>query len=421
MNTILSNYIKFRILPFIFLIVFLLANMIVAITTFVKYRETQYHRTLHTLTDSILSIYSNKIKTMKDQMVINLSKSVKYTASKTPVFLDSIRLNIPKMKKFYNEDTHRAIRKKLELIVSRGISQKQNFSICFLKERKCVNFMIASTGLGINYLFLIVFAFAILFAVPLYLFYTQKLVKPFFKLQAIAYNLGIERTNQSIAGPFSIKNMAYLTSEVAEKITEIAEEKTRIFSAISHDLKTPITKAKLYMHKSIPNEYHSTLEKYYSDMEYLLNQIQFYAKRSFYKENYQKINLVDLVDSQCYEYSSNGLKVFFSSNIQSIILYLQRKAFKRVLQNLIDNALKYAGNVKVEVEQNAEHITISFIDEGPGIHPSLLKKIYEPFYRIDQSRNHNIPGSGLGLSIVKEIVQQNHAQLSIKNNIHTSG
>nr|WP_225630033.1 ATP-binding protein [Cysteiniphilum sp. 19X3-34] len=119
-----------------------------------------------------------------------------------------------------------------------------------------------------------------------------------------------------------------------------------------------------------------------------------------------------------------GLNVqLISIDLKPCVLTLQRKAFKRVLQNLIDNALKYAGDAQIKLINNALDNTISLeiIDTGSGIAEDKLSQIFEPFYRVDLARNHRIPGSGLGLAIVKEIITKNKGHISIKNRTDTHG
>ena len=170
------------------------------------------------------------------------------------------------------------------------------------------------------------------------------------------------------------------------------------------------------MQNNIPEIYHEKPLKYYADMEYLLNQVSCYAKKSYHHEPRQKVDIVDFIESECHEYSSNHFDVTFNTNIASMVLSIQRNAIRRAIQNIIDNALKYAGSVEVTINKTAKMLAVTFKDKGPGIQAAHLEKICMPFYRADHSRNQNIPGFGLGLSIVKEIIAQNKATLTIENN-----
>ena len=398
---------------------FLVLNMIFVIISFDNYRQTRYHKVLYMLTDSTLNTYVNQFspkKTTLLYLVYPVSRRVEHTISDKPYFSNFIYLDLPNMQNRYGSFLHKEIRNQLATRITHSVSQTQNLSVCYADVKKCVNFTVAISGRGYLYLLLILFSLSILLLVPIYFIYAQKLLKPFLRMQSITLNLGLDNKKYSIMAPFSIKNTAQLMNEVTEKIKTLVDEKLYIFSAISHDLRTPITKAKLYMQNNIPEIYHEKPLKYYADMEYLLNQISCYAKKSYHHEPRQKVDIVDFIESECHEYSSNHFDVTFNTNIASMVLSIQRNAFRRAIQNIIDNALKYAGSVEVSINKATKILAVTFKDKGPGIKDAHLKKIGTPFYRADHSRNQNIPGFGLGLSIVKEIIAQNKATLTIENN-----
>jgi len=411
----MKAYLRFWIWPFIF-VGFLVLNMIFVIISFDNYRETRYHKMLYVLADATLSTYVNQFspkQTTLIYLVYPVSSLTKHTISDQPYFSNFIYLDLPSMQTHYGNFLHKEIRAQLATKITHSMSQTQNLSICYADVRKCVNFTVSISGRGYLYLLLILFSLSIVLFVPIYFIYAQKLLKPFLRMQSIAFSLGLNNKKYAIMTPFSIKNTAQLMNDVTAKIKTLVDEKLYIFSAISHDLRTPITKAKLYMQNNIPEIYHEKPLKYYADMEYLLNQISCYAKKSYYHEPRQKVDIIDFIESECHEYSSNHFDVVFTSNIPSMVIAIQRNAFRRAIQNIIDNALKYAGSVKVTINKTAKMLEVNFEDKGPGIKNAHLEKICTPFYRADHSRNQNIPGFGLGLSIVKEIITQNKATLVI--------
>ena len=419
----MKTYLRFWAWPFI-LVMFLILNMVFVIISFDNYRETRYHKMLYLLTDSTLSTYVNQFspkQTTLDYLVYPVSRLTEHTISDKPYFSNFIYLDLPTMQTRYGNFLHKKIRTQLATKITHSMSQTQNLSICYIDVKKCVNFTVSISGRGYFYLLLILFSLSIVLLVPLYFIYTQKLLKPFLRMQSIAFTLGLDNKKYAIMTPFSIKNTAQLMNDVTAKIKTLVDEKLYIFSAISHDLRTPITKAKLYMQNNVPEVHHKKLFKYYADMEYLLNQISCYAKKSYHHESTQKVDIVDFIESECHEYSSNHFDVVFASNVSSMVIAVQRNAFRRAIQNIIDNALKYAGSVKVTINKTAKIFEVIFEDTGPGIKNAHLPKICTPFYRANHSRNQNIPGFGLGLSIVKEIVAQNKATLIIENNPHGAG
>ncbi|MGA0032643.1 MAG: sensor histidine kinase [Burkholderiales bacterium] len=91
------------------------------------------------------------------------------------------------------------------------------------------------------------------------------------------------------------------------------------------------------------------------------------------------------------------------------------QALKRCLANLLENAIKYGGTAKVVIDDNAERLQISILDEGPGLPPDQLEKVFEPFYRVEGSRNRDTGGTGLGLAIAKNVVELHGGRITLSN------
>ncbi len=399
---------------------FLVINFALIVISFLSYRTTQYHRTIHLITDAATALVDRLEQ--PDQKQQQLSNNIKVVFSAYPLYSKTIYLELDSLKSM-GAPLHKLIRKRIMPKISDVSFLTQHLSVCY-DHHFCANFTVQASEKFYLYLMIAMFAMSLVIIVPWYFFCTQKLISPFMKMSKIADKLGVDQQLITYKSAFSFKNMAELISVVSEKLAKINEEKLRIFAAISHDLKTPITKATLYTKSHLNSKDQQALQKYFSDMDYLINQIQVFAKKSYFEEDFLQVNLTDLVESMCHEYQDMGLNVqLISIDLKPCVLTLQRKAFKRVLQNLIDNALKYAGDAQIKLINNALDNTISLeiIDTGSGIAEDKLSQIFEPFYRVDLARNHRIPGSGLGLAIVKEIITKNKGHISIKNRTDTHG
>ncbi|WP_119328464.1 sensor histidine kinase [Cysteiniphilum halobium] len=418
-----KQYLRFWFFPVLF-IIFVILNLFFIVLSYQHYRDHQYHKTLYSLTNTIFQVYSHQHDTLQkshQSTTYTTPNYINYSFTKAPIFLPVIELDMPTQHRKNSHLLYTDIRKQIknELGALPFFSSKQ-VSICYADLKQCANFTIELPNRYYLYFLLLLFAIFMILVTPLHFLYKQKLIQPFLQMQKVADKLNINHAASAIK-PFNLKNLAQLMEQTCQKLKALMDEKIYTIKAIAHDLKTPLTKAKLYMYNQIPEEHHKELTKYYDDMEYLLGQISTYTKKYYLDEKQQKIDLVDFSESVCHEYQSNGFNVFFSTELKSAIIQTQHKALKRVMQNLIDNALKYAGDVMVKVQQENNKLCLLFIDRGPGVPKEHLAKLCDPFYRVDCARGHDLSGSGLGLAIVKEIVTHNKATLFINNNDNSTG
>lgn len=90
-------------------------------------------------------------------------------------------------------------------------------------------------------------------------------------------------------------------------------------------------------------------------------------------------------------------------------------SFRRCLSNLLDNALRYSGSVRIQLREKDDILQIDVLDDGPGIPPDMLEQVFEPFFRLDEARSPHTGGSGLGLSIARSMACRNGGELSLHN------
>ncbi len=419
----IKQYIRFWFFPVLF-IIFVILNLCFIVLSYQNYRDHQDHKIIYSLTNTIFQVYLRKNETLQSaqQPIAHTTPSyITYLFTQKPVFLPVIELDMPAQYKKNSHLLYTDIRKQIkDGLGSLPFFSSKQVSICYADLKQCANFTIELPNRYYLYFLLLFFAIFMIIVTPLHFLYKQKLIQPFLQMQKVANKLNLSHTSSAMK-PFNLKNLAQLMEQTGQKLKALMDEKIYTIKAIAHDLKTPLTKAKLYMYNQIPEEHHKELTQYYDDMEYLLGQISTYTKKYYLNEKQQRIDLVDFSESVCHEYQSNGFNVSFSTKLKSAIIKTQHKALKRVMQNLIDNALKYAGDVMVEVKQESDQLYLLFIDKGPGVPKEHLAKLCDPFYRVDCARGHDLSGSGLGLSIVKEIVTHNKAILFIENNPHSSG
>ncbi|AUG07509.1 ATP-binding protein [Pseudomonas sp. S09G 359] len=217
-------------------------------------------------------------------------------------------------------------------------------------------------------------------------------------------------------GPTEVAHAAAAFNAMQQRIAEYLKERMQILAAISHDLQTPITRMKLraeFMEDSVDRD------KLWSDlgeMEHLVREGVAYA-RSVHgaTEASHRIDLDAFLDSLVFDYQDMQKQVSLSGK-SAVVLVTRPHALRRVLVNLVDNALKFAGAAQVEVGSTANgELSIKVLDNGPGIAEDELEQVLQPFYRVESSRNRGTGGTGLGLAIAQQLAVAIGGSLTLSN------
>lgn len=216
-------------------------------------------------------------------------------------------------------------------------------------------------------------------------------------------------------GPREARQAAQAFNRMQERIAASLRERTRFLAAVSHDLRTPITRMRLRLEMldaaSLDSARHK-LRADLADMESLVDSTLAYIKAREHQGPRQQIDLDALVHSICLDLQELGRPVEVQGRIGQPIEG-HSLGLRRALENLIDNALRYGQRATVVLGGDASFATVSVQDEGPGIAPDLLERLRQPFERGEASRNASTGGHGLGLSIVDAIVQSHGGVLEL--------
>ena len=211
------------------------------------------------------------------------------------------------------------------------------------------------------------------------------------------------------SGAAEIRKAAYEFDRMAKRIDRHLKQRSEMLSGISHDLRTPLTRLKLQLAMLDQKDISKKMSKDIDEMESMLSSYLQFAKSQVQEESLA-VNIGKLFEEIINEKNNKNLHLNFSNEI---ILVARKNALKRCFNNIIENGLSYATNVYVNISKSTNRLNISIDDDGPGIPENQYKNVFKPFYRIDNSRNLNNLGVGLGMSITEDIVKSHGGNIEL--------
>ncbi|WP_367085039.1 ATP-binding protein [Pseudomonas sp. HOU2] len=215
-------------------------------------------------------------------------------------------------------------------------------------------------------------------------------------------------------GPTEVAYAARAFNAMQARIAAYLKERMQLLAAISHDLQTPITRMKLRAELMDDSVEKDKLWNDLGEMEHLVREGVAYA-RSIHgsTEESRRIDLDSFLDSLVFDYQDMGQDVQLSGKSAAVI-DTRPQALRRVLVNLTDNALKFAGAAQLQVDTD-DSLSIKILDRGPGIAEAELQQVMQPFYRVENSRNRSTGGTGLGLAIAQQLAMALGGSLTLSN------
>jgi signal transduction histidine kinase len=240
--------------------------------------------------------------------------------------------------------------------------------------------------------------------------------RPIKQLAAAAGELGqdIDQAPLPEQGPLEIRQAASAFNLMQARIRRQIQHRTHMLAAITHDLQTPLTRLRLRLEKVGDAELRDKLINDLAQMQQMVQEGLDLARSMDSSEAMQRLDIDSLLDSVCADASDAGLTVTQSGRAQASIL-AQPNALRRCLTNLLDNAIKYGHSADVSTGVENGKVAIRIRDHGTGIPEDQLEAVFEPFFRLETSRSRDTGGTGLGLTIARNIAENHGATLRLNN------
>lgn len=219
-------------------------------------------------------------------------------------------------------------------------------------------------------------------------------------------------------GPAELVTLARSFNTMVQEISELISNRTTLLAGISHDLRTPLARMRLALELLPENTDPKLVERFernLAEMDALLS-VSLQFARGLSREDVREVELRPLIESMLCEDTSKVCLDWQAP--RDLRLVLDPGALTRVLNNLVGNALQYAdGKVELRVSKQVDAVRIDVLDRGPGIPEAERTRVFQPFYRIERSRNQRTGGSGLGLAIVKQLCDAQGWQICVSDRV----
>ncbi len=217
-----------------------------------------------------------------------------------------------------------------------------------------------------------------------------------------------------LSGPQEVRRTIRAFNEMRERLVRFVDDRTRMLAAISHDLRTPITSLRLRAEFVDDAESRRKIIETLDEMQAMIESTLAFAREEAAQEDTQSIDVGAIVQSVCSEFVEMGHDV--SCSIASPIVCRCRPiAIKRAIRNLIENAVVYGQTARVSACEEGGEALVRISDQGPGIPWDKIDDVFEPFARLETSRNRETGGAGLGLSIARSIVRNHGGEITLEN------
>ena len=244
----------------------------------------------------------------------------------------------------------------------------------------------------------------------------RRVTAPLGMLAGAADRLGRDVAAEPLAetGTVEMQRAARAFNRMQERLRRLIESRTQMLAALSHDLRTPLTLLRLRTEEVADTNERDKMLATISEMDEMIGSTLAFARDEVHAEPRRKVDIAALLESIVDDMADAGMPVTMTP-AAPLIHDCQPGALKRALTNLLDNAVKYGKCARAAIAGAGNGVEITIDDDGPGIPEAELAKVFQPFYRVEDSRSRDTGGTGLGLAIAQAIVQAQGGELTLAN------
>ncbi len=241
------------------------------------------------------------------------------------------------------------------------------------------------------------------------------LSEPIRRLARAAKALGqdIDHPPLTEDGPLECREASQVFNQMQAQIRQQLQERDRFVAAVSHDLRTPLTRLRLRAEGLADPAQKHAFQNDVVEMDAMITATLDYLRGAVDEEAFVRLDVESLVQSMADDQLACGHTVRITGNAAPV--WAQASALRRCIGNLVENAIRYGGAAHIQLKDAADCLLVEIMDPGPGLPESELEQVLAPFYRVEASRNRHHGGVGLGLSISHDIARKHRGSLQLRN------
>ncbi len=262
---------------------------------------------------------------------------------------------------------------------------------------------------------LLVFAVTAAALAPLAWWFARRMAAPIAALAAGAERLGRDPRAPPLEPRGSAEVIAAVNAfnEMQERLRRHVEYRTTLVGAIAHDLRTPLTRLRFRI-EAVPEALRAKLSSDIDEMEAMVSATMEFARESAKPRVHGKLEIASLVETVMDEAEETGADAA-ALNAERLVVDGDPMGLKRVLENLVNNALKFGGRARARALTRDGMAVVEVDDDGPGIPLEYMERAFEPFHRLETSRSRDTGGLGLGLAVARAIARAHGGDVTLSN------
>ncbi|NEJ02635.1 osmolarity sensor protein EnvZ [Rhizobium leguminosarum] len=243
-----------------------------------------------------------------------------------------------------------------------------------------------------------------------------RITAPYQLLEAAVARLGEDLNSPPVTeiGSKDFRSAARALNQTQARLREHVEERELLAAALAHDLRTPVTRMRLRLALVRSSTLERSLARDIADIEETVQSVIDLAKLDAGSEPVERIDFWAMVDAIADEYDHAVLETQ-AGEVPRLICTVPSVALRRAIRNLVENAIKYGKRANLKLEFDATKISLIVSDEGDGIPPAELSRVFKPFVRLEQSRNRQTGGSGLGLTTARNLIRKMGGDITLES------
>lgn len=244
----------------------------------------------------------------------------------------------------------------------------------------------------------------------------HRVTRPLARFAEAADRLGVDLRAPPLPehGSRELRKAARAFNQMQDRLRRLIDDRTMMLAAISHDLRTVLTRLKLRAEFIDDPQQHDKAVADIDEMRAMLDASLSFAREDTAEEQRTSVDLSSLLQSLCDDLADAGSKVAFEGPTR-LAYWSQPVAMRRAFANLIGNALKYGNEAHVIARHAQGGVTVEIGDRGPGIPAAMREQVFAPFFRLEGSRSRETGGTGLGLSVARSVIRRHGGDITLQD------